>query len=132
MGWIKERVKEPERIGYCFDTCHVTASGYDMTTDKKAKAVLDMFDEFAGLGNIDVFHLNDSIGVVGSRLDRHAHIGDGKCGLSCFKAILRDKRFDDVPKILETTKEENEKGIPMDQVNITKLRRMANTVRKSR
>ncbi|MEE2819795.1 MAG: deoxyribonuclease IV [Planctomycetota bacterium] len=132
LGWIKERVKEPERIGYCFDTCHVTASGYDMTTDAKAKAVLNVFDEFAGLNHIDVFHFNDSIGKVGSRLDRHAHIGDGTCGLSCFRAILRDKRFDDVPKILETSKEENKKGVPMDNVNIAKLRRMANKARKSR
>ena len=110
----------------------MTASGYDMTTDTKANVVLEVFDAFAGLDDIDVFHFNDSIGEVGSRLDRHGHIGDGTCGLSCFRAILRDKRFDDVPKILETSKKENDKGVPMDKVNIAKLRRMANTVRKSR
>ncbi len=132
LGWIKERVKEPERIGFCFDTCHVTASGYDMTTIAKARAVLEAFDECAGLRDIDVFHFNDSIGEVGSRLDRHAHIGEGTCGLSCFRAILENELFDDVPKILETSKEENEKGKPMDSVNIAKLRRMANTALKNR
>ena len=54
--------KEPERIGYCFDTCHVTAAGYDMTTKNKANEVLELFDDIAGLSNIRVFHFNDSAG----------------------------------------------------------------------
>lgn len=132
LGWIRENVCEPSRIGFCFDTCHVTAGGYDMTTTKKASQVLQQFEDAAGLQNIKVFHFNDSIGQVGSRLDRHAHIGAGTCGLSCFKAILDHPLFEDVPKILETSKEENEKGISMDVVNISKLRKMAKLAKKSR
>jgi deoxyribonuclease-4 len=103
-----------------------------MSTDKKAKLVLETFEEVAGLQNIQVFHFNDSVGDVGSRLDRHAHIGQGACGLSCFRAILDNSMFDNVPKILETSKEENETGKPMDMVNIRKLRQMAKLAKKHR
>ncbi|MBC8201050.1 MAG: deoxyribonuclease IV [Planctomycetes bacterium] len=132
LGWIRERVKDPDRIGFCLDTCHVTAAGYDMTTPKKANETLQRFDQSAGLAHIKVFHFNDSIGSVGSRLDRHAHIGEGRCGLSCFKAILEHQAFDDVPKILETSKEKNDKGELMDMVNISKLRKMAKLAKKRR
>ena len=103
-----------------------------MTSPSTARSVLDEFEELAGLEHIHVFHFNDSIGEVGSRLDRHAHIGQGTCGLSCFRAILEHPQFDDVPKILETSKEENERGKPMDLVNIATLRRMAKTALKHR
>lgn len=132
LGWIREHVANPERVGFCFDTCHITAAGYDMTSSNKAASVLEVFDEAAGLEHIHVFHFNDSVGKVGSRLDRHAHIGKGTCGLSCFRAIIEHPQFGDVPKILETSKEENEKGKPMDVVNIAKLRRMAKTALKHR
>jgi len=132
LGWIRERVQEPERVGFCLDTCHVTAAGYDMTTAKKASQTLAHFQQEAGLEHIKVFHFNDSIGSVGSRLDRHAHIGEGTCGLSCFKAILEHQAFDDVPKILETSKEENDKGELMDTVNLSKLRKMAKLAKKRR
>ena len=132
LGWIREHIAHPERVGFCFDTCHITAAGYDMTSPSTARSVLDEFEELAGLEHIHVFHFNDSIGEVGSRLDRHAHIGQGTCGLSCFRAILEHPQFDDVPKILETSKEENERGKPMDLVNIATLRRMAKTALKHR
>jgi deoxyribonuclease-4 len=132
LAWIRGHVAEPKRIGFCFDTCHITAAGYDMSTPRKARGVLHEFDEIAGLENIQVFHFNDSIGELGSRLDRHAHIGEGTCGLSCFRTIIEQSNFIDVPKILETSKEENEKGKPMDLVNIAKLRRMANSAQKHR
>ena len=132
LAWIRDHVQEPERVGFCFDTCHVTAAGYDMTTIARANRALDWFDETAGIEHIQVFHFNDSVGSVGSRLDRHAHIGHGTCGLSCFRSILEHPQFDDVPKILETSKEENEAGKPMDVVNIAKLRRMAKSAVKHR
>jgi len=132
LGWIRGHVANPERVGFCFDTCHITAAGYDMTSSNKAASVLEVFDEAAGLEHIHVFHFNDSVGKVGSRLDRHAHIGKGTCGLSCFRAIIEHPQFGNVPKILETSKEENEKGKPMDVVNIAKLRRMAKTALKHR
>ncbi len=123
LAYIRNRVKQPERIGYCFDTCHVTAAGYDMTTDTNAQKVLDRFDAECGFEHLAVFHLNDSVGAVGSRRDRHAHIGDGLCGRSCFRAIVNHRRFDNVPKILETPKEETDKGTPWDMVNIRRLKR---------
>ncbi len=132
LAWIRNHLTEPERVGFCFDTCHVTAAGYDMTSAIKADEALTVFEETVGLEHIFVFHFNDSIGEVGSRLDRHAHIGQGTCGLSCFRAILKKSTFDTVPKILETPKEENQAGKPMDMVTITKLRHMAKLARKHR
>lgn len=125
LGWIREHVAEPDRVGYCFDTCHITAGGYDMSTKAKARAVLETFDTDAGLAHINVFHFNDSVGEVGSRLDRHAHIGEGICGLDCFETIIKNPLFSQTPKILETSKEENKKGEPMDMVNIALLQKMA-------
>jgi deoxyribonuclease-4 len=125
LAYIRERVREPDRVGFCFDTCHVTAAGYDMTTDKSAKAVLREFDRTCGLRHLRVFHMNDSVGAIGSRSDRHAHIGHGTCGLSCFRAIVNRRSFDRVPKILETPKGATEKGVEWDTVNLRRLRRMA-------
>lgn len=132
LAWIRNHVSEPERVGFCFDTCHVTAAGYDLSSSTKADEVLGLFDETVGLEHIHVFHFNDSVGEIGSRLDRHAHIGQGTCGLSCFRAIIERSDFNLVPKILETSKEENKSGKPMDMVNIAKLRRMAKTAIKHR
>jgi len=132
LALVRNEVSDPDRIAFCFDTCHVTAAGYDMRTDKKAEEVLEQFDDIVGLGHINVFHFNDSIGEVGSRKDRHAHIGDGTCGLSCFRAIVKKTQFDGVPKILETSKEVNTQGKLMDMVNIAKLRSMQRRARKRR
>jgi deoxyribonuclease-4 len=132
LAWIHSHVAQPERIAFCFDTCHVTAAGYDLSSMAKARRVLQQFDDVAGLSNIRVFHLNDSIGAIGSRIDRHAHIGEGKCGRSCFKAIVELPIFDLVPKILETPKEDSQSGKPMDLVNISILRRMAKAAKKRR
>jgi deoxyribonuclease-4 len=124
LAFIRERVREPERVGFCFDTCHVTAAGYDMTTDAGAEAVLRRFARTCGAGTLRVFHLNDSVGAVGSRTDRHAHIGDGACGRSCFRAIVNRRGFTAVPKILETPKGETEAGRPWDAENIRRLKRL--------
>lgn len=124
LAYIRDHVADPDRIAFCFDTCHVTAAGYDMTADAKAKAVLDHWDDLCGLDRLRVLHVNDSIGAVGSRKDRHAHIGDGECGRSCFRAILNRPELADVPKILETPKGENDKGTPWDTVNIRRLKRL--------
>ena len=124
LGFIRENVKEPQRVGFCFDTCHVTAAGFDMTTPGNANAVLRQFASICGSKNLKVFHFNDSIGAVGSRKDRHAHIGHGACGLSCFEAIIQRKGFGKVPKILETPKEENSDGLEWDIVNIRRLKRL--------
>ena len=130
LAIIRNEVSEPSRIAFCFDTCHVTAAGYDMRTNTKAEEVLQEFDDVVGLEHINVFHLNDSVGVVGSRKDRHAHIGQGVCGLPCFGSILNRTNFDNIPKILETSKELNEQGKLMDMVNLSKLRSMQARARK--
>ena len=124
LAFIREHVAAPDRVGFCLDTCHVTAAGYDMTTDDRARAVLQEFDEICGQRNLRVFHLNDSIGAVGSRRDRHTHIGHGTCGLSCFRAIVNRRVFDRVAKILETPKGTNDKGVSWDLANIRGLRRL--------
>lgn len=132
LGWIRQNVREPERVGFCLDTCHVTAAGYDMTTKSAASAVLRQFDAVCGLRHIHALHMNDSVGAVGSRLDRHAHIGDGSCGKPCFEAIVNHRSLRRVPKILETPKERNEEGTEWDVVNIRRLKRLIRQPQKRR
>jgi len=132
LAYIRDNVREPERIGFCLDTCHVTAAGYDMTTDRKATDVLRQFNRMCGLRDLHVLHLNDSVGQVGSRRDRHAHIGHGTCGLACFRAIVNHRSLARVPKILETPKGDNEKGVPWDTVNIRRLKRLIRRTASSR
>jgi len=121
---IRELVKEPERVAFCLDTCHVTAAGYDMTTDGGAAAVMDHWDSVCGLDHLRVIHINDSQAAVGSRIDRHAHIGEGRCGLACFRAVLNHPRLRGVPKILETPKGKTKRGTSLDLVNMRRLRRL--------
>lgn len=121
---IRELVKEPERVGFCLDTCHVTAAGYDMSTDAAAMAVLQHWEDICGLDRLRVVHVNDSQGPLGSRTDRHAHIGEGCCGLACFRAILNHPALRGVPKILETPKGQTKRGTSFDLVNMRRLRRL--------
>jgi len=132
LAIIRDAVAEPDRIGFCFDTCHVTAAGYDMSTDARAADVLELWDSACGFDALRVFHLNDSVGAVGSRIDRHAHIGRGTCGLSCFRAIVNHPRFRGVPKILETPKGVDERGTAWDVHNIRRLKRLIRPVESSR
>jgi deoxyribonuclease-4 len=96
--------KNPERLGVCFDTCHVFAAGYDIRKRSGYEAVMDEFDRLVGLHKIRAFHLNDARGTVGSHLDRHAHIGKGGLGYAPFAMLLNDERFASVPMVLETPK----------------------------
>jgi len=132
LAWIREQVRDPERIAFCFDTCHATAAGYDMTTEAKASSVLDKFDDICGMAHLRVVHVNDSVGEVGSRKDRHAHIGEGTCGRACFRAVVNHPHLSRVPKILETPKGETEKGTPWDKVNVRRLRRLVRSTTRSR
>ncbi len=130
LAGIRGMVREPDRLGYCFDTCHAVAAGWDMSTARKAAAVLGRFDEVCGLAEIGVFHLNDSKGEVGSRLDRHTHIGEGRCGRPCFAAICGDDRFAEIPKILETPKDGSADHPPLDLINLGRLRAIARSARR--
>jgi deoxyribonuclease-4 len=124
LALIRSEVKQPERVGFCLDTCHVTAAGYDMSTPAKAREVLDKWHAICGLDRLLALHLNDSVGPLGSRKDRHAHIGDGCCGAACFRTILNHPALEAVPMILETPKETNDKGVEWDVINLRRLRRM--------
>ena len=109
----------PEKFGVCFDTCHTFAAGYDIATEDGYRDSMEQFDRLIGLDRLDCFHLNDSKKGLGSRVDRHDHIGQGTLGLNPFRFILNDSRFTGVPKILETPKGDNDE---MDAVNIALLR----------
>ena len=128
LGWqfeqlaaILDGVAQPDRLGFCFDTCHVFAAGYPMETRKQYRATMAAFDRLLGVERIKAFHLNDSRRELGSRIDRHEHIGRGHLGLEPFRLLLSDPRFRDVPMYLETPKGE-ENGEDWDAVNLRVLR----------
>jgi deoxyribonuclease-4 len=104
LALVVSRSAYPERLGVCFDTCHVFAAGYDFRTAKGYNATMTLFDTTIGIERLKVFHLNDSRGDLGSRLDRHEHIGAGKLGLEAFRLLLNDGRFKETPMVLETPK----------------------------
>jgi deoxyribonuclease-4 len=119
---LRERVREPERVGVCVDTCHIFAAGYPLWPEAEYRATFQKFDDIVGLEHLKVFHVNDSKKPLGSRVDRHEHIGKGCIGPDAFRLLVNDKRFAKVPMILETPKEdENDK--PMDPVNLGVLRK---------
>ena len=131
LGWrfehlaaILSGVKDNLRLGVCFDTCHVFAAGYKMSTQAEFKATMKEFDRLVGLDQIRAFHLNDSVKDCGSRVDRHAHIGQGKIGVEPFGWLLRDRRFRKVPMVLETPKGQQD-GEDCDIINLRALREMA-------
>ncbi len=124
LGFMRQRVRTPERIAYCFDTCHAAAAGYDTASKGGADGVFAAFDDGAGIADLAVFHLNDSMFPIGSKRDRHEHIGEGHVGRECFRVIMNDPRFASIPKILETPKGDSEEGKPLDSINLGRLRRM--------
>ncbi len=104
LEFILEHVELPDRYGICFDTCHVFAAGYDLRTEESYQETMGLFEEIIGLDKLKVFHLNDSKRALGSKIDRHEHIGAGEIGLDGFRFILTDPRFKRHPMILETPK----------------------------
>jgi deoxyribonuclease-4 len=95
----------PEQIVVCMDTCHVFAAGYDIRTEEGYDSVMAEFDQIVGLERLEVLHFNDSKRAFGSRVDRHEHIGQGHIGKAGFRWFLNDPRLGQVPKLLETPKE---------------------------
>jgi deoxyribonuclease-4 len=110
LAAILERVAHPDRLGVCLDTCHVFAAGYALAPEEQYKATMKEFDRIVGLKQLFAFHINDSLKDMGSRVDRHAHIGKGKLGLEPFRLLVNDPRFRDHPMVLETPLE----GVPDD------------------
>lgn len=99
-----DQMIEPERVGVCLDTCHIFAAGYDIREEVSYNKTMDEFDRIIGMRRIKLFHLNDSKKGFSGRVDRHQHIGQGFIGIEGFRLIINDKRFYDIPKVLETPK----------------------------
>ena len=103
---ILDRVKNPRRVGVCVDTCHVFAAGFDLRNEEAVNGTMGLFDEIVGMDRLKVVHLNDSKGPLGSRLDRHEDIGEGKIGREGMKALLRYHGVDQRPIVMETPYED--------------------------
>jgi deoxyribonuclease-4 len=99
---VIDGVDDKSRIGVCLDTCHVFAAGYDLRTPEVYAATMTAFDQTIGLDRLKVLHINDSLKGLGSRVDRHAHIGEGELGRSAFELLVNDPRLAGLPGILET------------------------------
>lgn len=108
-----------DRIGICFDTCHLFASGYDIKSREEYEKTMILFDKQVGLEKIRLFHINDSKKDLGSRVDRHEHIGKGFLGIEPFRFILADSRINKTPMVLETPKGED---LAEDRMNLKTLR----------
>jgi deoxyribonuclease IV len=107
LGAIVERTKERERLGVCFDTQHAFAAGYDISHADGYAKLWEDFERAVGVSRIRAFHLNDSVKPLGSRVDRHEHVGEGNLGLPLFWRLMNDPRFRDIPAVLETAPDEN-------------------------
>lgn len=102
LAAMRDKVKAKERIGFCADSCHMYAAGYDLKTRQGYQDTWKRFDDLIGLKHLKAFHLNDSKKDLASRVDRHHHIGEGFLGLDPFRWLLTDSRFADIPGLLET------------------------------
>ena len=102
LAAIRDLCRFPARVGFCVDTCHVFAAGYDIRSRIMYEDTILTLDRVLGLANVRAFHLNDSRGALGSKTDRHADIGQGEIGPGAFRLLLRDARFARIPGILET------------------------------
>ncbi len=108
-----------QRLGVCLDTCHVFAAGYDIRTSETYHKTFDLFDKLVGVGRIKAIHSNDSKRLLGSTIDRHAHIGEGEIGELAFRLLVNDPRFDNIPILLETKEPET-----MHPINLGRLKAM--------
>ena len=129
LATIIERMDGHARVGVCLDTCHLVASGYDIASPRGYDETFEQFGRIVGFERLKVFHLNDSKKPLGSRVDRHEHIGRGYVGLEAFRRLVNDRRFQKLPMLLETPKGEGKATGPItidpwDAKNLTTLRRL--------
>ncbi len=128
LAAIIEHLDGSPRVGVCLDTCHLVASGCDIVTGQGYRDTFAAFDRIIGLDRVKVFHGNDSKKPCGSRIDRHAHIGEGCLGLEPFRRLLNDPRFADLPMLIETEKSRSPWKVgailedPLDRRNLDTLR----------
>jgi deoxyribonuclease-4 len=104
LGQVMSLVDDKRRVGICIDTCHVFAAGYDIRTRPGYERMIEEVEQHVGVDNVGAFHINDSKRELGSRVDRHEHIGKGELGLDAFSFVLNDPRFARIPKLIETPK----------------------------
>ncbi|HIF9306177.1 TPA: deoxyribonuclease IV [Photobacterium damselae] len=109
LGWrfehlaeIIAQVEDKTRVSVCIDTCHTFAAGYDLRTEQATEQTFAEFDQIVGMPYLRGMHLNDSKGKLGSHLDRHNSLGVGEIGWDCFRYLMQDPRFDNIPLVLET------------------------------
>jgi deoxyribonuclease-4 len=124
LAQVLDQVQYPDQIGICLDTCHIFAAGYDIRTPEGYEATIAAFDRLIGLDKLKAVHLNDSKKGLGSRVDRHAHIGEGELGLDPFRLLLNDPRLRHLPMVLETEKDPDG---AQDRMNLATLRGLLNT-----
>src|SRR5215471_15058825 len=127
LASIIAKMNDHRRVGVCLDTCHLIASGYDLCSPEGYEATFAQFGRLIGFDRLRVFHMNDSKRPLGSRVDRHEHIGQGYLGLEPFRRIVNDPRFRDLPMLLETPKAEGKATgpiaiDPLDERNLETLR----------
>ncbi len=122
LGSVLSQLGHDQRLGVCFDTCHAFAAGYDLSKTATYGQMWEEFDQAVGLPRLKALHLNDSKKGLGSRVDRHEHIGAGAIGLEGFRQLLNDPRLANLPMYLETEKGTNESGEDWDVVNLRTLR----------
>ena len=133
LGWrfeqlatILDGVQDPDRLGVCFDTCHAFAAGYGLAEEADYRQTMRSLQRSVGLKRIRAIHLNDSKRELGSRVDRHEHIGKGMIGKDAFTRLLNDRHFQNTPMYLETPKGDDPKsGKAWDVVNLQCLRRLS-------
>ena len=126
LAAIIDGVQDPDRLGVCVDTCHIFAAGYPIATEQDYDATIRSLAMTVGLKLVRAFHVNDSLKPLGSRVDRHAHIGKGMIGKEGFRLLLNDKRFSKIPMYLETPKGsgQDQKDGKFDKMNLRALRRL--------
>jgi deoxyribonuclease-4 len=134
LGWrfehlsqILKGVRQSDRLGVCLDTCHVFAAGYELAPSSRFKATLKEFDRLVGLDRLRACHLNDSVKGLGSRVDRHAHVGEGAIGIEGFRLLVNERSVRDLPMVIETPKEET----PLGHTDARNLRTLRELIRKS-
>jgi len=127
LAFIIDRMNGHPRVGVCLDTCHLLASGYDISSPEGYLQTFDQFGRLVGFDRLRLFHVNDSKKPLGSRIDRHAHIGEGFVGLDAFRRLVNDRRFRKLPMLLETPKTRGRRpgaieADPLDVRNLNSLR----------
>ena len=129
LASIIARMNDHRRVGVCLDTCHLLAAGYDLCSPEGYASTFKQFGRLVGFDRLKAFHLNDSKRPLGSRVDRHEHIGEGFLGLEPFRRIVNDRRFRGLPMLLETPKGEGKAtgpivADPLDERNLNTLRNL--------